>query len=43
MKAIGTLIQAGLLAVCTVYLLPNLWAGVREIIQEMTEEREGKK
>jgi hypothetical protein len=43
MRAIGTLIQAGLLAVCTVYILPNLWAGVREIIQELTEEREGKR
>jgi succinate dehydrogenase/fumarate reductase cytochrome b subunit len=37
MKALGTLIQAGLLAVCTIYLLPHLVAGIREIIQELKD------
>jgi len=38
MQTIGTLIQALLLAAATVYFIPYLIAGVRELIQDLRED-----
>lgn len=43
MKDLGTLIQALLLAGAVTYFLPYLIGGVRETIQELKQEREGKR
>ena len=40
MGAIGKIVQALLLAGATVYFIPYLIAGTRELIQEIKEERE---
>ena len=40
MKTIGTLIQALLLAGATVYFIPHLVAGVRELINDLREDQE---
>lgn len=37
MKAIGTLIQAGLLAGAMTYFLPYLFTGMRELVNEIRE------
>lgn len=38
MQTVGTLIQALLLATATVYFIPYLIAGVRELIQDLRED-----